>query len=286
MRFNIILSILSFFMTLTQITSFSEWWENSKVVDLTNDNFFNTIGKDKYVIVKFFTKWCFYCRKISPIYEKVFDYYNGTRDNLIIARIECGDNEEMALHYQIHSYPTVGIFFPHNTTMQSTFRSERTLENFVSWINNLVPAPAYKSIFNFKEKTNIFKNIVEKNSSLMKPKINTVYIPETMNATDDLIKKHFNDTKSISEELEVLKRQIIQLKSRAQLAKDHYRNLQNNQINTGNISHIQNEISKPQKIKINPKSSINYPFYVGMFLFICIAIGACITGQRIIIADK
>ena len=52
MRFNIILSILSFFMTLTQITSFSEWWENSKVVDLTNDNFFNTIGKDKYVIVK------------------------------------------------------------------------------------------------------------------------------------------------------------------------------------------------------------------------------------------
>ena len=29
-------------MTLTQITSFSEWWENSKVFDLTNDNFLNT----------------------------------------------------------------------------------------------------------------------------------------------------------------------------------------------------------------------------------------------------
>ena len=126
---------------LIHIKCNSEWWENSKVVELTNENFSHIVGKDKYVVIKFFTKWCYYCQKLSPVYDKLFDYYQGKRDDLIIARLECGQNKLIALKYDkdIPSYPTVGFFNPHSMIMASRFKNNRTFKNLVSWIKELLP---------------------------------------------------------------------------------------------------------------------------------------------------
>jgi len=123
------LTLFSFFYFISQINSLSEWWEHTNAVELTNDNFFDYVGKDKYVIVKFFTKWCHYCKKMSPQYEKLHDYYQNKREDLIIARVECSENEYLALQYKIPSYPTVAMFYPQNLIKEHLMHKESNNTN-------------------------------------------------------------------------------------------------------------------------------------------------------------
>ena len=61
-------------LSLIQTTlSIKEWWEETKVPILNETNFYDIIGHEKYVVVKFFTKWCIYCKYMSPEYEKFFE---------------------------------------------------------------------------------------------------------------------------------------------------------------------------------------------------------------------
>ena len=138
MEIRIIL-ITIFFVIFLQIQCNSKWWENSKTISLTSDNFFNVVGHDKYVIVKFFTKWCYYCQKLSPVYEKVVEHYKEKRNDIVIARLECGDNEFVARQYYLPYYPTIALFYPNDTKIKYTFEDDRSLKSFVSWIDEYAP---------------------------------------------------------------------------------------------------------------------------------------------------
>ena len=50
------------------------------VVELTSGNFDEIVGKEKYVVVKFYTKWCRYCRIMAPEYEKLYEDYHKVLD--------------------------------------------------------------------------------------------------------------------------------------------------------------------------------------------------------------
>ena len=67
------LKTLILIYNIITISCIKEWWEDSSAIDLTTTNIYKYIGKDKYVIVEFFTKWCFYCKLLFPEYEKIYN---------------------------------------------------------------------------------------------------------------------------------------------------------------------------------------------------------------------
>jgi len=203
--------------SLIAVNTLSEWWEHSKAVELTNENFFDHIGKaDKYYIVKFYTKWCFYCRKMSPEYEKVVDYYAGKRDDIVIARIECGDNDEIALQYEITSYPQVIMFKPNSKKIKSKFTKSRNLSNFVEWIEKYAPRTEITVI---EPKTEIDKLVSMKDSSLKSP---PPVIP-----TGTKIQNQVKDEKQaiMNDEVEFLKREFVYIRSKISSLEQEVRNL-------------------------------------------------------------
>lgn len=291
MEFKLLLSIMILFNVLNGIKSFSEWWENSKVVDLTYANFFNYVSGDKYVVVKFFTKWCYYCRKLSPIYEEVFDYYKGKRDDIIIARVECGQNDYIALTYNITSYPMVGLFFPKNATMQSTFQRGRTLNNIVSWIDKLAPKSLKNDNKNIKISEQKQETVRRPSNRLKSNAMIPFPINNPVKESESVIKLPVS-AHDMSKALAYIKSEAMDLRKRTIEMTREIQNIHKTEpiIIKDITPRITKETLKPKPqqipIIINPNTSINYPFLVGIFLLLSITAGAIITTNRLIFSNK
>ena len=76
------------------------------VVELNKDNFEQTINENDFVIVDFWAPWCAPCRSFAPTYDKV----SGDYDNIVFAKVNTEDEQEIAVHFQIRSIPTLMIF--------------------------------------------------------------------------------------------------------------------------------------------------------------------------------
>lgn len=153
-RSSFLLIILSLTAIINTVFSLTQWWENSKVntflnqvLELTSDNFDQFVGKQKYLVVKFYTKWCYYCKQMAPEFEKLYDHYKETakRDDLEIARIEASENDDISLRYGIFSFPRVILFGPGDTRIRSVFDNRpRNLKYFTQWIDKEAPVNQVK----------------------------------------------------------------------------------------------------------------------------------------------
>jgi thioredoxin 1 len=76
------------------------------VVELTKDDFEEVVTNNTFVIVDFWAPWCGPCRSFAPTYEKV----SGDHPDIVFAKVNTEDEQEIAAHFQIRSIPTLMIF--------------------------------------------------------------------------------------------------------------------------------------------------------------------------------
>lgn len=76
------------------------------VVELTKDNFEEIVTNNEFVIVDFWAPWCGPCRSFAPTYEKV----SGDHPDVVFAKVNTEEEQEIAGHFQIRSIPTLMIF--------------------------------------------------------------------------------------------------------------------------------------------------------------------------------
>jgi len=76
------------------------------VVDLSKDNFKQTIKDKDFVVVDFWAPWCGPCRSFAPVYDKVSEDH----DDILFAKVNTEVEREIAAHFQIRSIPTLMIF--------------------------------------------------------------------------------------------------------------------------------------------------------------------------------
>lgn len=74
--------------------------------ELTKENFGETIEKNSFVIVDFWAPWCGPCKSFAPVYEDI----SGKHDDIVFAKVNTEDEQELAGHFQIRSIPTLMIF--------------------------------------------------------------------------------------------------------------------------------------------------------------------------------
>ena len=76
------------------------------VVELDKQNFESAIKDNPFVIVDFWAPWCGPCRSFAPIYDKV----SADFDDIVFAKVNTEDEQEIAANFQIRSIPTLMIF--------------------------------------------------------------------------------------------------------------------------------------------------------------------------------
>ncbi len=76
------------------------------VIELNKDNFDKTITENNLVIVDFWATWCGPCKGFAPVYDEVSNDFN----DVVFAKVNTEDEQELATNFQVRSIPTLMIF--------------------------------------------------------------------------------------------------------------------------------------------------------------------------------
>jgi thioredoxin 1 len=76
------------------------------VVELTKDNFEQVVTSNSTVIVDYWAPWCGPCRGFAPVFEKVAE----KNPDVVFAKVNTDEEQEIAAHFQIRSIPTLMVF--------------------------------------------------------------------------------------------------------------------------------------------------------------------------------
>jgi thioredoxin 1 len=76
------------------------------VVELTKENFEQVVTSNATVIVDYWAPWCGPCRGFAPVFEKVAEAH----PDVVFAKVNTDEEQEIAAHFQIRSIPTLMVF--------------------------------------------------------------------------------------------------------------------------------------------------------------------------------
>ena len=76
------------------------------VVELTKENFEQVVTSNPTVIVDYWAPWCGPCRGFAPVFERVAE----ANPDVVFAKVNTDDEQEIAQHFQIRSIPTLMVF--------------------------------------------------------------------------------------------------------------------------------------------------------------------------------
>jgi thioredoxin 1 len=76
------------------------------VVELTKENFEKVITSNATVVVDYWAPWCGPCRGFAPVFERVAE----VNPDVVFAKVNTDDEQEIAAHFQIRSIPTLMVF--------------------------------------------------------------------------------------------------------------------------------------------------------------------------------
>ena len=74
-------------------------------VNLTKDNFDQTVEDNATVVVDFWAPWCAPCRSFSPVFEAASEKF----PNVVFAKVNTEDEPDLAGSFGIRSIPTLMI---------------------------------------------------------------------------------------------------------------------------------------------------------------------------------
>ena len=75
-------------------------------IELTHENFQETITGNAIILIDFWASWCGPCQSFGPI----FDAAAKKNTDMVFAKVNTEEQMELAAHFQIRSIPMLTIF--------------------------------------------------------------------------------------------------------------------------------------------------------------------------------
>ena len=75
-------------------------------VELTKENFEEVVSGNDVVVVDFWAPWCGPCKGFAPVFEAASEKYQ----DVVFAKVNTDEQQELAGHFAIRSIPTIAVF--------------------------------------------------------------------------------------------------------------------------------------------------------------------------------
>ena len=75
-------------------------------IELTKENFESVVTGHDTVIVDFWAPWCGPCRGFAPVFEAASEQHQ----DIVFAKVNTEQEQELAAHFAIRSIPTLMLF--------------------------------------------------------------------------------------------------------------------------------------------------------------------------------
>jgi len=76
------------------------------VVEVTKENFEEVVTKNDMVMIDFWAPWCGPCKSFAPVFEAASEKY----PDIVFAKVNTDEQQELAGHFAIRSIPTLMLF--------------------------------------------------------------------------------------------------------------------------------------------------------------------------------
>ncbi|KAJ1409202.1 Thioredoxin-like superfamily [Sesbania bispinosa] len=103
--------------------------DDKDVVVLKDKNFTDVVKNNQFVMVEFYAPWCGHCQALAPEYAAAATELKG--DNVILAKVDATEENELAQQYDIQGFPTIYFFVD---GIHKPYNGHRTKEAIVTWI--------------------------------------------------------------------------------------------------------------------------------------------------------
>jgi thioredoxin 1 len=112
-------------------------------VEITKENLQETIANNAIVIIDFWAPWCGPCKSFAPVYDAVSEKH----DDVVFAKVNTEDEQELAASFQIRSIPTLMIFRDQIAIFsQAGMLPESALEEVISKTRELDMDQVHKEV--------------------------------------------------------------------------------------------------------------------------------------------
>jgi thioredoxin 1 len=80
--------------------------DTQAIIELTEENFAESINDHPFAVVDFWAPWCAPCRAFAPVFAAAAAKYPEVR----FAKVNTEEHQQLAGHFNIRSIPTLMIF--------------------------------------------------------------------------------------------------------------------------------------------------------------------------------